>query len=303
MDEKVIWTNLTEDQLVERLANKGCKASKSVVRKLLKERNFKKRKAQKVKTMGISKDRGKQFINIARLHKRFEQSDNPIISVDTKKKEFIGDFFREGTLLTQKPIQVYDHDFGSFAEGVVIPHGILDIKLNQGFINIGTSKDTSEFACDAIEQWWLQKGQKNYPNATEILMLCDSGGSNNARYFVFKENLIKLANRIGIKIRVAHYPPYTSKYNPIEHRLFPFVTRACQGVIFRSVELVKQLMQKTSTKTGLSVIVNVIKKIYQTGKRATEGFKETIKQNPQIIFHNILPHLNYSALPENRTIN
>jgi hypothetical protein len=302
MDKEVIWTNLTQEEIEQKLEDSGIKVSKKVIQQLLQEHGYKKRKAQKVKTMGESKYRDQQFKNISKLRKKFENSDNPIISIDTKKKEFIGNFFREGKLLSQEAEQVYDHDYNSFAEGIVIPHGIYDLKLNQGYINIGTSKDTSEFACDSVEQWWIKEGKKLYSKATEILILCDGGGSNNARHYVFKENLIKLANRLNIKIRIAHYPAYTSKYNPIEHRLFPYITKACQGVIFRNVQIVKQLMQKASTKTGLSVIVNVIDKIYQTGNKVTEEFKKTIKQNSQIIFHETLPQLNYLILPNREVI-
>ena len=114
-------------------------------------------------------------------------------------------------------------------EGVIIPHGIYDIVKNEGYINLGTSKDTSEFACDCLRNWWYKQGQFDYPEATSLLILCDGGGSNNVRHYIFKSDLQDLAQEIGREIRLAHYPPYTSKYNPIEHRLFPHITRACPG--------------------------------------------------------------------------
>ena len=125
------------------------------------------------------------------------------------------------------------------------------------------------------------------------MIKCDGGGSNNSNHYIFKSDLQKLVNELNIEIRIAHYPPYTSKYNPIEHRLFPHVTRACQGVIFTSIELVKELMEKTHTKTGLSVVVNVLDKVYKTGRKVAEGFKETMK----IIFDEYLPKWNYRAVP------
>jgi hypothetical protein len=134
-----------------------------------------------------------------------------------------------------------------------------------------------------------------YAFATSILFLCDGGGSNSSNYYIFKEDLQKLANEIGIEIRIAHYPPYTSKYNPIEHRLFPHVTRACEGVIFTSIELVKSLIEKTSTKTGLRVIVNLIDKVYHKGRQVMDGFKEHLP----IIFDEYLPKWNYRAIPQN----
>ena len=132
-----------------------------------------------------------------------------------------------------------------------------------------------------------------YPQAGSLLLLCDSGGSNNANHYVFKEDLEKLTDRIGIAIRVAHYPPYTSKYNPIEHRLFPHVTRACQGVVFESIDLVRKLMAKTSTKTGLRVLVKIIDRLYEIGRKYAEDFKE----NMRIVFDALLPKWNYTAIP------
>ena len=138
-------------------------------------------------------------------------------------------------------------------------------------------------------------GQFYYAFAKSILLLCDGGGSNSSRYYIFKEDLQRLANEIGLEIRVAHYPPYTSKYNPIEHRLFPHVTRACQGAVFSSMELVKSLIERTSTKTGLTVIVNLMDKVYAKGRKVVEGFKD----NLPIIFDDYLPKWNYKAIPQN----
>jgi len=137
-------------------------------------------------------------------------------------------------------------------------------------------------------------GQFTYAYAKSILLLCDGGGSNSSNYYIFKEDLQKLANEIGLEIRVAHYPPYTSKYNPIEHRLFPHITRACHGAIFTSIELVKSLIEKTATKTGLSVIVNLMDKVYAKGRKVADGFKE----NLSIVFDEYLPKWNYRAIPQ-----
>jgi hypothetical protein len=137
---------------------------------------------------------------------------------------------------------------------VIIPHSLYDLRLNVGYIQLGTSHDTSEFACDRFRQWWFTYGYLHYPHATSTLVLCDGGGSNSARHHIFKQDLQSLADEIGVEIRIAHYPPYCSKYNPIEHRLFPHLTRACQGVLFTSIEVVKHLMEKTHTKKGLKGI-------------------------------------------------
>ena len=176
---------------------------------------------------------------------------------------------------------------------MIIPHGIYDLKGNQAYLNLGTSKDTSQFACDSLKQWWLAQGQFDYPQATSILILCDGGGSNNSRHYIFKQDLQALANELGLELRIAHYPPYCSKYNPIEHRLFPHLTRACQGMVFKSLELVKELMAKTKTASGLHVTVNTIDKVYETGRKATDQFIE----NMPILFDDYLPKWNYTAVP------
>jgi hypothetical protein len=187
----------------------------------------------------------------------------------------------------------FDHDSDSFADGIAIPHGIYDPNSDTGYVNIGTSKDTSEFACDSIRNWWYDEGRHRYHNASKLLILCDGGGSNNSRHYLFKEDLVRMADEIGIEIRIAHYPPYTSKYNPIEHRLFPHVTRACKGVIFKNVEIVKELIEKTQTKSGLRVTARIIDKVYQTGRKVSENFKN----NMRITFDEYLPQWNYIAIP------
>ncbi len=161
-------------------------------------------------------------------------------------------------------------------------------------MNIGTSDDTSEFACDSIRHWWVNYGSILYPFATSILLLCDGEGSNSSRSYLFKEALCQLSQELGIEIRIAHYPPYTSKYNPIEHRLFPHITRACTGVIFDSHETVKNLMAKAETRSGLKVFASIIDKVYETGKKVAQDFKE----NMSIIFDQDLPQWNYVATPK-----
>ena len=238
--------------------------------------------------------RDEQFEQIAELKASYAAAGNPILSMDTKKKEAIGNFYREGYLYATGEIRTYDHDFTSAADGVVIPRGLYDVERNAGFLYLGTSRDTSEFACDSLRHWWHTHGRFDYPHATSLLLLCDGGGSNSARHYIFKQDLQQLVDDIGIEIRVAHYPPYCSKYNPIEHRFFPHVTRACQGVIFHSVELVRQLMAKTRTHQGLTASVHVIDTIYEAGRKASEEFKA----NMAIVFHEFLPQWNYTAVPQ-----
>lgn len=205
----------------------------------------------------------------------------------------MGDLYRAGTAYGTTEMQSYDHDFVPLSTGVAIPHGIYDLKKNTAHINIGTSHETSEFACDSIKKWWLEYGKQVYPKATSILMLMDGGGSNSSRRYVFKEGLQMLANDIGMEIRVAHYPPYTSKWNPIEHRVFPHVTRSMEGVMLKDHQIVKELIEKTKTQTGLHVTVSIIDKLYALGKKVLEGFKESML----IKFDDTLGQWNYTACP------
>ena len=247
----------------------------------------------KKKTIKHDPQRNAQFENISRLKATYQALGNPVISMDSKKKEPLGWLYRAGKCYTQADRQAYDHDFWSLADGVAIPHGIYDLQRNHGYLTIGTSKDTSAFACDSLSNWWYQQGQADYPDATSILILCDGGGSNDARHYLFKADLQQLANEIGIEIRIAHYPPYCSKYNPIEHRLFPHVTRACQGVMFRTHAQVAEWMAKTQTRTGLAVTVELLEATYETGRKVDPAFK----QHMPIVFDEHLPKWNYRAIP------
>jgi hypothetical protein len=293
MQEGVVWTYLTPGEIAEELAQRGTPVCEDTARDLLDHFGFGKRKAQKKRSMGATPHRNEQFENIARLKAEYFDSDNPILSMDTKKKEFLGNFYREGRLYTTGVLETFDHDFPSAASGVMIPHGLYDFKENMGHITLGFSHDTSQFACDSLHLWWQRQGQFLYPQATSILLLCDAGGSNNPRHYIFKEDLQRLVNKMEVPIRVAHYPPYCSKYNPIEHRFFPHVTRALKGVILHSLDLVKKLIRRTHTSTGLRATVGVLKKFYHTKRQASDRF---LKSFP-IVFDEFLPDWNYTVIP------
>ena len=294
MNEQVKWTNLSVEAIKQRLKKAGITVSRNIVRKLLKKHDYVKRKALKKKAADGHVNRNAQFERIKALRQDYEATGNPIISVDTKKKELLGNLYREGRLYTRETLEVSDHDFPSLADGVVIPHGIYDVVRNEATVNIGTSRDTGEFACDSLGHWWITQGQFAYPNATSLLMLMDGGGSNSSRHYLFKQDLQALADKLGIPIRVAHYPPYTSKWNPIEHRLFPHVTRALQGVIFKSHELVKELIETTTTKNGLTVKATIFDKVYRAGRKVVDGFKKSMR----ILFDDHLGQWNYVAIPQ-----
>lgn len=203
MREGVLWTNLSLRELSRRLIGMGTPASRRTIRRLLKQLKFGRRTARKKKTMGHHPDRNAQFENIARLRKEYEAASDPIISIDTKKKELLGNFHRPGQTYTQQTVETFDHDFPSAGEGKLIPHGIYDLVRNHAAIHLNTSHDTGELCCDSIALWWEEHGRAAWPEAKRLLILCDGGGSNSATQYLFKEDLQRLADRLDIELRVA----------------------------------------------------------------------------------------------------
>lgn len=294
MREGVLWTNLSLRELSQRLLALGTPASRRTIRRMLKKFKVGRRTARKKKTMGQHPDRNAQFENIARIRDEYMAAGDVVISIDTKKKELLGNFHRAGATFTSETVETNDHDFSSAGEGKLIPHGVYDMVNNHAHIHLNTSHDTSALCCDSAALWWEQAGRAAHPGGSRILMLADGGGSNSARQNLFKEDLQKLANRLKMEIRIAHYPPYCSKYNPIEHRVFPHVTRACQGVIFHTMDIARQFIERTRTATGLKVTVRTLGNVYQTGRKCAADFK----QNTKIVFDDYLPKWNYRAIPE-----
>lgn len=292
-DEQIVWTDLTPPQIAAAVTDMGTPVSPTVVRDWLEDQGLALHQIEKSLAGGESPDRDAQFRRIAALKKKFLQAGEPVFSIDTKAKEHLGQLFRAGRVWTQGAFQAFDHDFPSWATGIVIPHGIYDLARNLGHINIGLSHDTSEFACDSLRWYWKCIGQQRDPHATTILVLGDAGGSNSANQYLFKHDLQRLANEIGLPIRVAHYPSYCSKYNPADRRFFPHVSRACQGLLFDTLDTVMQLMRRASSSTGLRTTVHVIRKAYTTGRQLADDFKH----NMTIAFDRKLPKWNYQAIP------
>jgi hypothetical protein len=293
MREGVLWTNLSLRELSRRLVALGTPASRRTIRRLLRKLKRGRRTARKKKTMGHHPDRNAQFENIARLRREYEAAGDAVISIDTKKKELLGNFHRAGTTFTTETVETFDHDFGSAGQGKLIPHGIYDMVHQHAHIHLNTSHDTSAWCCDSVALWWEDAGRTVYPQAQRLRILGDGGGSNSATQYLFKEDLQGLANRLGLAIRVAHYPPYCSKYNPIEHQVFPHITRACQGIIFHTVDIAQQCIERAKTTTGLRVTVRMLDKVYQTGRKYAADFT----QNMKILFDDHLPKWNYRAVP------
>jgi len=294
MNERILWTNLSRVKISDLLEERfKISASETVIKKMLKAHNFSRRKAYKGQTRKSVKNRNDQFETITLYRIEYEIAGDPIISIDSKKREHLT-LYRDGHLYTQKLVVTPDHDFPSYSDGSFVPHGIWDVVKNKGYISIGISKDTSEFACDSLRYWWKNIGIFDYPCAQRILILCDGGGSNSSRSHLFKQDLQKLSDELELEIRIAHYPPYCSKYNPIEHRMFPHVTKACQGVIFENYERAQEYIEKTKTRHGLIVRSEIIEKEYEKGRKAD---LELLK-NLNIEYDDDLKSWNYRIAPE-----
>jgi len=292
-NEEENWTYLNQEEIVELMRFKGVKVSRRVVRGLLKKHKYVKRKSQKKIAGGSSENRNEQFENISQKVAIFRTAGDPVISMDTKKKELIGKYSRGNDgLYGTSPELTNDHDFKKKDTITGIPHGIYDEQLQHGQIVIGNSHDTSQFSCACIRNWWLKIGCVSYPFSSRLLILCDGGGSNSSRHYIFKEDLQKLAIEINIDITIAHYPPYCSKWNPIEHRFFPHVSNALRrGATINSIEHMAEKIRHTKTKTGISVSVFIDENEYKTGRKYSEGFKE----NNRIVFEEYLSKWNYTA--------
>ncbi len=294
MNSEVKWTNLKCCHISALLKKNSIDAGVYVVKQLFKMCGFVKRKMAKTNSLKETKNRNEQFEYIAKLKEKFISENLPVLSIDTKKKEMLGNFYRDGKLYTTEQIKVNDHDFNTFADGVIIPHGIYEMNNNKCYLTIGKNKDTAEFVCDNIEFHWNNSIKQLYPKADKMLILCDGGGSNSCRHYVVKEQFQKLSERLKIKIVMAHYPAYCSKWNPIEHKAFCHITRYWQGIVFDSYEIVKELAEKTTTKTGFSVDVHINEKVYAIGKKVSAEF---LKLMP-VEFNEFLPNWNYSFKPK-----
>lgn len=298
VDEKVKWTHLTPREIAEAYKEvQGQSVSNQVVKRILKQAGYVKRKPSKSIAIGKSPYRKEQFQIVKFLTALFvDMANNPIVSIDTKKKERLGLLTRGQAILSNQNVPLYDHDYDYLNEGKVVPQAIYDTKQNKGYITIGTNYETADFIADNLIWWWETFGINIYPTANQILILCDSGGANSYRHHAFKKAMLRVAKTIGKILVVAHYPPYCSKYNPIERRLFCHVERTLNGSILSSHEQVKTLFQRTKTQNveqPLSVEVRIEDKQYQIGLKTK---KEEIDWN-KIYQHPDLPQFNYFIKP------
>jgi transposase len=273
--EKVLsWTTESLRKIQCTLLEKyQIQVSYKTVGTLLDDMGYSKQANQKMLQVGEAHpDRNAQFEFINRKAKRFINAGEPVISVDTKKKENIGNFKNTGTEYrkSKDPREVLDHDFPMAELGKIAPYGIYNLNNNTGFVNVGTSHDTAEFAVKSIERWWKIIGKHTFPNATKLLITCDCGGSNGNKVKLWKYQLSQLSKRIGIDIHVSHFPPGTSKWNKIEHKLFCFISKNWQGQPLIDVETAVKLIGSTTTTTGLKVICKSDKTEYELSKKVTD---------------------------------
>jgi len=288
-DPTVFWIHFKPPEIARLfLEQTNIKVSHSLVKRILKQQGFGYRKLSKNIATGQYAQRDAQFKIIFDLV-ALMSLDTPIISIDCKKKERLGNLYRAGKLYCTAPVEVFDHDYHNLSQGAVIPHGIYDLQRNEGYMSVGCSYESADFIKDNLLWWWDSYGIHHYPDTKSILILCDAGGGNSYRHHAFKKQMLLLSELIGIDIIICHYPPYSSKWNPIEHRLFCHVNRAMQGVVFSDYELVKELIAKTTTDTGLKVHVRLNLKHYQKGKKT---HKEEVDIS-RIQFNQKIPELSY----------
>lgn len=297
-DVAIVFTALSPARLSATMTKMGTPVCAEVMRHWMEEQDLRLRKIAKDLAGGHSPDRDPQCERITRLSAQYEAAGHAYFSIDTKAKEQLGKLSRAGRVRSTQAFHAFDHDLPSWADGVLIPHGIYDRVRNRGHINLGVSHDTSQFACERFRWSWNRIGKRWYPEATSILWLCDCGGSNAANQYLFKHDGQELADQLGVEMRVAHYPSSCSKYHLIERRLFPHITRAWQGMVCDTLDTVVTLMRKASTSTGLRTTVNVMRRHDATGRKATAQ----LKQNLRIVFDNLLPKWNYRAIPQYATV-
>ena len=267
------WTCKSIAALTQELINKGHKTSTRMVHELLCEMRYTMQGNRKCKESGSHPDRNDQFLFINEKVKAFQAENAPVISVDTKKKELVGLFANKGSNWRPQgcPEEVSTHDFMDPENGRAAPYGIYDLVNNTGFVNVGTSADTAAFAVESIRRWWLSMGQESYPAATKLLITADGGGSNGSRVRLWKTELQGFANETGLEISVCHFPPGTSKWNKIEHRMFSYISQNWRGKPLISIETIVNLIGSTKTKTGLKIQTAVDTSPYVKGIKITDA--------------------------------
>ena len=292
------WTCKSTPQLARELTAQGHPVSASTVWRLLNAADYSMQSNRKTKEGADHPDRNAQFEHIATVVQDFQQRGQPVISVDTKKKELIGEFRMVGREWqpTGEPVEVLVHDFMDKELGKAIPYGVYDLTENQGWVSVGIDHDTARFATEAIRRWWHKMGVKYYAQARELLITADGGGSNGSRSRLWKVALQELANALDIPIQVCHFPPGTSKWNKIEHRMFCHITQNWRGRPLISHDVIIHLIAATKTQKGLMIQAELDDGRYPTGTKVSDS---------ELAMVNLLPHefhgdWNYRILPAHK---
>jgi transposase len=291
----LLWTTLTPEHLAEQLVAQGFVVHASTVRRMLRAMGFTLQSNRKTREGSAHPDRDAQFAHIAAVTGRALAANAPVISVDTKKKELIGDYKNAGRELRSsgRPILVNTHDFPDATLGKAVPYGVYDIAQDEGYVSVGISGDTAQFAVAAILGWWEHLGRERYPTAQTITITADSGGSNSYRVRLWKTELQHLADQTGLRIRVCHFPPGTSKWNKIEHRLFSYISINWRAKPLTSRKVVIDLIGATTTSTGLKVYARLDEHDYPTKIKITDEQLAGV-QIERDEFH---PEWNYTIIP------
>jgi len=288
------WVRSSLRQLSVRLKEAGYQASTTAVSRLLRKQGFSLKRNKRKEFRPDCSARDEQFQYIAAQRQAFSAAGLPVVSVDTKKKELIGNFMRTGKTWSKEAVEVHAHDFPSLAACRAVPYGIYDVTKNAGYVFVGTSADTPEFAVDALVRWWKHGGCVAYPGAAWLLILADGGGCNGYRSRAWKHQLQEeVSDQLGLTVTVCHYPPGCSKWNPIEHRLFSYISLNWAGKPLRTLEMMLGYIRGTTTATGLSVKAFLQEGVYKKGQKVTAESVDRLHLNP----HATCPDWNYTISP------
>ena len=288
------WTRKTTAKVSDTLANHGIKVGRNTVARLLKEIGFRLRVNHKKRSTATPKDRDRQFRLIRRRRNAFARSGDPVLSIDCKKKELIGNFRNNGATWKETAVETLANDFRSDAEGMAIPYGLYDPEANRALVVVGTSRETPTFVVDCIVKWWQLEGSKRYPDSKRLLILADGGGGNRSACNVWRALLQrKLCSKYGLSVTISHYPPGASKWNPVEHRLFSRISANWQGEPLTSYEKALNFIRTTTTDTGLKVRAILNTRDYPKGVKLSADQAQDIS----VRRHRILPRWNYTITP------
>lgn len=266
------WTSKSTEKLAQELNKNGHRASDRLVSRILKKLGYSLQANKKTKEGSDHPDRNEQFEYINEKVKQFLEERIPVISVDTKKKENLGNYKNGGSEYAKKrtPIEVNGHDFPDKKLGKAVPYGVYEIMRNQGWVSVGLSADTAEFAVESIRRWWNRMGKQAYKNTNKLYINADGGGSNGHRVKLWKVELQKFATETGLEIHVSHFPPGTSKWNKIEHRMFSFISKNWRGKPLLDSATVVRLIRNTTTKKGLAITADLDENVYEKGIKVSD---------------------------------